>query len=87
MIFRKIGLYFILFGGGLVGLFLISDMAATPEYKLLLSGALLMVLGIYFFSRNKPDKKDSQRFRLVRSLGRKKEDDSQIFQDNNSRKW
>jgi hypothetical protein len=72
---NRIGTYFILLGLGLVGLFIVSDIAEAPTCSLLIFGAISLILGIGLWLRDpvKPGP-PAQRFRLFKGFGKKPPD-------------
>jgi predicted membrane channel-forming protein YqfA (hemolysin III family) len=69
---NRIGTFFILLGLGLIGLFILSDIAEAPTCNLLILGAISLILGIVLYLRDpvKPGP-PAQRFRLFRGFGKK----------------
>lgn len=74
MLVNRIGTFFILLGVGLIGMFVLSDMAQAPTCGFFISGAVLLGLGIGLWIRHpRPPAKPSGRFRLLK--GRRDQDD------------
>lgn len=69
---NRVGTFFILLGLGLIGLFILSDIAKTPTCNLLIFGGASLALGVFLWFRDpvKPGP-PAERFRLFR---RKKEE-------------
>ncbi len=69
----RVGTFFIWIGLGLIGLFVLSDIAREPVCNLLAFGAIFLVLGIGLWLRgpSRP-KQETGRFRVLRSAKKKK---------------
>ena len=64
---RKVGEFLIMLGVLLVALYLLSDMAHSPNPLLLIFGGLILVLGIWLRINHKPEEKpQSSRFQRIR---------------------
>lgn len=75
---NRIGTFFILLGLGLIGLFVLSDMAQTPTCGFFLSGVILLGLGIFLWVQHpRPPAQPSGRFRILRGRPRKEENDDE----------
>ncbi|MDD5370970.1 MAG: hypothetical protein PHQ40_17965 [Anaerolineaceae bacterium] len=70
----RIGCFFLLVGGGLLGLFLASDRAHTPVFNYLIAGAGLFLFGLWLWSKGKSAPRRSGRFRILRRPGTKDEE-------------
>jgi hypothetical protein len=54
-------------------LFLFSDIVDSPSFNLLVGGVVLLAFGIYLWFRDPPEPPEpSERFRTMRSFGKKK---------------
>lgn len=74
----RIGTFFILLGLGLLGLFVLSDMAHSPTCGFFISGAILLSLGIFLWVQHpRPPAQPSGRFRLLRGRRRQDEDEDE----------
>ncbi len=74
MVIHRIGCFFFLVGGGLLALFVLSDIAKSPVFTYLLAGAGLVALGVILFLRNpiQPGP-PADRFRTMKKITGKKE--------------
>lgn len=74
MLINRVGTFFILLGLGMIGLFVLSDVAKAPSCSLLVLGGVCLALGIILWMRDpvKPGP-PANRFRLFRSAGKKLE--------------
>ncbi|HEX9018896.1 MAG TPA: hypothetical protein VF806_06900 [Anaerolineaceae bacterium] len=71
MVGNRIGIFFILIGLGLIGLYLLSDVAHSPSCGFLVFGGILLAFGILLWLRNpKPPPQPSGRFRMLK-MGQK----------------
>lgn len=76
MLINRIGTFFILIGLGLIGLFILSDIAESPSCNYLVFGAVLLGLGIFLWFRDPPHPPEpTGRFRLLQR-SKKKQDKS-----------
>jgi hypothetical protein len=67
MLINRIGTFFILIGLGLIGLFILSDIAESPTCNYLVIGAVLLALGIFlWFKDPRPPSEPTGRFSLLR---------------------
>ena len=64
---NRVGTFFILLGLGLIGLFVLSDIAKTPTCNLLIFGGISLAFGIFLWFRDpaKPGP-PPERFRILR---------------------
>lgn len=63
----RIGTFFVLLGVALVALFVLSDLAQQPDFRLLILGGLGILLGFLLrWSSPPPERPLSSRFRLFR---------------------
>ena len=66
MLINRIGTFFILIGLGLIGLFILSDVADSPSCNYLVIGAILLGLGIFlWFKDPRQPPEPTGRFRLL----------------------
>jgi sugar phosphate permease len=66
---RKVGVFLIMVGVFLMALYLLSDVAGSARIGLLLSGGLVLGLGIWIFTRTKPEEKPKNtRFQTLRQM-------------------
>ncbi|RPJ50730.1 MAG: hypothetical protein EHM21_04340 [Chloroflexi bacterium] len=73
MLINRIGTFFVWIGFGLIGLFVVSDIAHTPVCGFLIFGVLFVSAGVYLWMRDPfPKPQPTGRFRLFRSA--KKQD-------------
>ncbi len=74
MLINRIGTFFFFIGLGLIGLFILSDIAKTPTCNFLIFGAISLGLGIILWLRDPaPPPQETGRFRILRSGGKKQE--------------
>jgi hypothetical protein len=67
MLINRIGTFFILLGLGLLGLFILSDIADAPSCNFLVFGAILLGIGIFLWLKDPaPPPQPSGRFRLFK---------------------
>jgi hypothetical protein len=72
MLINRIGTFFILIGLGLIGLFILSDIAESPTCNYLVIGAILLALGIFlWFKDPRPPSEPTGRFRLLQKSKKK----------------
>lgn len=72
MLVNRIGTFFALLGLGMIGLFVLSDMARTPSCNYLVIGAVFLILGIILWLRNPaPPPQETSRFRILRKSEKK----------------
>ncbi|HZW03431.1 MAG TPA: hypothetical protein VFF68_05870 [Anaerolineaceae bacterium] len=65
----RFGTFFLLIGGGLLLLFVLSDLAGSPQLSLLAYGVLLVVAGILLRIRGpQARERHESRFRTLRRL-------------------
>lgn len=70
---NRIGTFFILLGIGLIGLFILSDIAQAPTCNFLIVGAILLIVGLALWFRNPaPKGPPPERFRILKSLNKKR---------------
>lgn len=66
MLVNRVGTFFILMGLFLIGLFIYSDIVDMPMCGLLVSGAVVLALGLFMWFRNPaPPPQPTGRFRLL----------------------
>jgi hypothetical protein len=66
---RRIGNFFIILGIFLIGLFLLSDIANTPNFNLLVFGGFSFLAGVVSkWTSPKEEPKENTRFRLIKNL-------------------
>jgi hypothetical protein len=76
MFFRRLGIFIMLIGVGLIAIYIISDLAGTPDLLYLLSGAVLSVGGFFLRRSHKPPPPPpSSRFRILK---RKRKKDGKV---------
>lgn len=64
---NRLGTFIILVGIGALALFIVSDIARMPDFRLLLWGSMALVLGtVIKWLSPKPDKPRANRFRMLR---------------------
>jgi hypothetical protein len=74
MLINRIGTFFILLGIGLIGLFVLSDMAKSPTCGFLIFGFFSLGLGIFMWIRDPfPPAQPSGRFRILKGGRRNQE--------------
>ena len=74
MLINRVGTYLIFVGLALIGLFILSDMAAVPTCSLLVIGAVSLALGIFFWFKDPADaSQPTGRFSIFKRLSQKKE--------------
>jgi hypothetical protein len=74
MLINRIGTFFVLMGLGLIGMFVLSDIAKAPTCNLLIFGAISLGLGVFLWMRDPtPPPQQTGRFRILRSGGKKPE--------------
>ncbi len=72
MLTNRIGTFFIVIGLGLIGMFILSDIAKTPSCNLLLFGGISLAVGILLSRQNPgPPPKETGRFRVLHGSGKK----------------
>jgi hypothetical protein len=72
MLTNRIGTFFALLGLGLIGLYILSDLAKSPTCNYLVIGGFLLGLGIFMWLRDPaPPPQETGRFRILRSSGKK----------------
>jgi hypothetical protein len=72
MFINRVGTFFFVLGLGLIGLFILSDMAGFPVCNYLYIGALLLGIGIILWLRDPaPPPQETGRFRILHSSGKK----------------
>lgn len=64
----RLGLFLLLIGLGLLGIFFASDQSQNPQFGLFFLGAFLMTLGGFWFWRGRTPPPPSERFRLLRKM-------------------
>ena len=70
---RKIGVFLFLLGLLLLGLFLLSDVADSPDFTLLVGGVASLAFGMFMLTRSPASPPaPTERFHTVKSLGKKK---------------
>ena len=75
MLVNRIGTFFILLGGGLIGMFVLSDIAKAPTCGFFISGTILLGLGIWLWVKNpRPPAQPSGRFRILKNRRVQKND-------------
>ncbi len=74
MLTNRVGTFFILLGLGLIGLYILSDIAKVPSCNLLVFGGIALALGVFLWLRDpiKPGP-PANRFRLLRGMNKKQE--------------
>ncbi|MBN1665888.1 MAG: hypothetical protein JW862_02330 [Anaerolineales bacterium] len=65
----RVGQYFLLLGFFALIFFWMSLQAEAGDWRLLLSGAVLLLVGIWLYLRNRPRGQSAERFRLLRKFG------------------
>ena len=66
---RKFGIFCLLFGLGLLAMFVLSDMAQAVNFNFLLVGTLLLILGVGLLITNPaPPVESSARFHLLKKI-------------------
>ncbi len=74
MLTNRLGNFFILLGLGVIGYFVLTDIAKTPACDVLIIGVILVGLGIVLWLRNPgPPPQETGRFRILRSSGKKQD--------------
>ena len=74
MLINRVGTFFAVLGIGLIGLYVLSDISGSPTYNYLAIGALFLGLGIFMWLRDPaPPPKETGRFRVLRSAGKKQD--------------
>lgn len=68
----RIGVFFAWLGGLLLMLFIISMIGSSARIEYFLFGAITLIGGISLIFRNRTPSPPSQRFSLLRRVGRKK---------------
>ena len=72
MLINRVGTFFILLGITLIALFILSDMAKSPTYGLLVFGFVSLGLGIFMWFRDPPPPKEpTGRFRILKTMNKK----------------
>jgi hypothetical protein len=72
MLVNRIGTFFTLLGLGMIGIFILSDMARTPSCNYLVIGAVFLGLGIFLWLRDPaPPPQETGRFRILRKTEKK----------------
>lgn len=72
MLVNRIGTFFFIIGLALIGMYILSDVAQTPSCNFLISGSVLMAIGIFLRMRHPaPPPQETGRFRILRSAGKK----------------
>lgn len=70
---NRIGTFFILLGIGLIGLFILSDIAQAPTCNFLVLGAVSLIVGIALWFRDPaPQGPPPERFRILKSINKRK---------------
>lgn len=70
---HRIGSFLVFLGLVLLLLFLLSDMADMPAFNFLVGGVLALGFGVFLWLHDtRPPPAPSERFRTMRSLGKKK---------------
>ncbi len=73
MLINRVGTFFFLLGLGLIGLFVLSDIAKTPTCNYLIIGGIFLIIGVFLWLRDPaPPPQQTGRFRVLRG-GEKKE--------------
>ena len=71
---RRIGRFFILLGAGIIGFFVLSDLAKQPNMGLLLIGGGILIVGILFLVTNPaPEAPPDPHFRTLKRAVKKEE--------------
>lgn len=74
MFINRVGTFFILIGLGLIGLYILSDIAQAPSCNFIIFGGISLAFGIYLWMRDpKPPPQQTGRFRILKSGGMKQE--------------
>jgi hypothetical protein len=74
MFFRRLGAFFLFIGVGLIAIYIVSDLARTPDLLFLLSGTVLSLTGFFLRRSHKPPPPPSSgRFRLLKRKRKKDE--------------
>jgi hypothetical protein len=72
---RRIGRFLVIIGLGLIGLFVLSDMAQFVNYNFLVIGALVFGIGIFLIITSpKPEPTPNPRFRSLNKILKKEEE-------------
>ena len=73
-VMRRIGRFFILLGAGIIGFFVLSDLAKQPNMGLLLIGGGILIVGILFLVTNPaPEAPPDPHFRTLKRAVKKEE--------------
>ncbi len=71
---HRIGRFFILLGLGIIGFFVLSDLAQQANLTVLLVGGAIFILGIMIIVTNPgPERTPSQHFRTLRRVVKREE--------------
>ena len=62
---HRMGCFFLLIGGLIFALFIVSDMARTPEYTALWISLPVVGFGYLLWRKGRPEPRPSGRFRLL----------------------
>jgi hypothetical protein len=73
---NRIGIFFMIVGVTVLALFFTSDFVQEPNIGYLFWGVFFAFLGVVFLRASRPEREESQRFRLARKLfSRKKKEE------------
>jgi uncharacterized membrane protein HdeD (DUF308 family) len=71
---RKIGRFLVVLGVGLIGFFVLTDLARQVNFGALLFGAILMIVGIFLIISNpNPEPHQAPRFRALNKILQKED--------------
>jgi hypothetical protein len=70
---NRIGVFFMIVGIAVLALFFTSDFVQKPNVGYLFWGIVFTFLGVVFMRASRPEREESQRFRLARKLFSRKE--------------
>lgn len=74
MMVNRVGTFFILLGLGLIGLFVLSDIAHSVVCGYFIFGAILLGIGVFLWIQNpRPPTQPSGRFRILKNRHGKEE--------------
>jgi hypothetical protein len=73
---NRIGIFFMIVGIAVLALFFTSDFVQEPNMGYLFWGIVFTFLAVVFLRASRPEREESQRFRLARKLfSRKKKEE------------